>query len=302
MDYRYLRWQVIDTPGLLDRPLEDRNTIEMQVCVFVCGGVCTITCTGVCVGVCIGVYWCVLVCIGVYWCNTTVHTHTITNPTSLHTPPPPLTHHHPSHSQQSITALAHLRAAVLYIVDISEECGYTIAQQAALFDSIKPLFANKPVLIVANKVDRTPLDGLKAEDAAILQSMVNEAVKVSHGGRLEPGEHGQLYSMSTLTEIGVMDVRNTACDQLLSSRVEQKVHKTLYIYVVEVVCFCVMHKHIYTTVAWVASDCTHTQTHVLTHIQTCVYTKTNMPTRTHVLTNTHTHKQIPLSGTRQAHQ
>lgn len=30
---------------------------------------------------------------------------------------------------QSITALAHLRAAVLYIVDISEQCGFTIAQQ-----------------------------------------------------------------------------------------------------------------------------------------------------------------------------
>ena len=53
---------------------------------------------------------------------------------------------------QSITALAHLRAAVLYILDISEQCGYSIAQQAALFHSIKPLFANKPLLIVANKV------------------------------------------------------------------------------------------------------------------------------------------------------
>lgn len=54
---------------------------------------------------------------------------------------------------QSVTALAHLRAACVYIVDISEECGYTIAQQAALFHSIKALFANKPILIICNKID-----------------------------------------------------------------------------------------------------------------------------------------------------
>jgi len=53
---------------------------------------------------------------------------------------------------QSITALAHLRAAVLYVLDLSEQCGYTIAQQAALFHSISPLFASKPLLVVANKV------------------------------------------------------------------------------------------------------------------------------------------------------
>ena len=65
--------QVVDTPGILDHPLEERNTIEMQ----------------------------------------------------------------------AITALAHLRAAVLYVMDVSEQCGHTLEQQLELFNSIRPLFANK---------------------------------------------------------------------------------------------------------------------------------------------------------------
>jgi Predicted GTPase len=72
-DYKYLRWQVIDTPGILDHSLEDRNIIEMQ----------------------------------------------------------------------AVTALAHLRAAVLYFIDISEQCGHSIQEQIGLFKSIRPLFNNK---------------------------------------------------------------------------------------------------------------------------------------------------------------
>ena len=56
MDYQFIRWQVIDTPGILDHPLEERNTIEMQ----------------------------------------------------------------------SITAMAHLQAAILFFVDLSGQCTYTI--------------------------------------------------------------------------------------------------------------------------------------------------------------------------------
>ena len=79
--------------------------------------------------------------------------------------------------------MAHLRAAVLYVLDVSEQCGHSLAQQAALFHSIKPLFANKPLLVVANKVDATQLESLSAEDRALIDEMVSEAGRMS-GARL----------------------------------------------------------------------------------------------------------------------
>eukprot|EP00889_Picochlorum_renovo_P003858 jgi/Picre1/30888/NNA_006247.t1 len=155
-DYKYLRWQVIDTPGILDRPLEERNTIEMQ----------------------------------------------------------------------SITALAHLRAAVLYVVDISEQCGFTLEQQATLFHSISPLFSNKPVMIVMNKIDAKSVDELSSEQREVLDKMANEAAKVSAGAAAGAAFTADmsdiLVPMSTLTEEGVSHVKTVACDRLLASRVEVK--------------------------------------------------------------------------------
>ncbi|KAG7020129.1 Nucleolar GTP-binding protein 1, partial [Cucurbita argyrosperma subsp. argyrosperma] len=152
-DYKYLRYQVIDTPGILDRPFEDRNIIEMC----------------------------------------------------------------------SITALAHLRAAVLFFLDISGSCGYTIAQQAALFHSIKSLFMNKPLIIVCNKTDLQPLDGISEEDKKLVQEMKAEAMKTVMGeGDDSAGEEGVLLTMSTLTEEGVISVKNAACERLLNQRVELK--------------------------------------------------------------------------------
>ncbi|KAI0493515.1 hypothetical protein KFK09_023633 [Dendrobium nobile] len=151
-DYKYLRYQVIDTPGILDRPFEDRNIIEMC----------------------------------------------------------------------SITALAHLRSAVLFFLDISGSCGYSIAQQAALFHSIKSLFMNKPLIIVCNKIDLQPLDGLSEEDMKLVMEMKAEAIKavVAQGG--EPNDEGVLVTMSTLTDDGVISVKNAACERLLNQRVEMK--------------------------------------------------------------------------------
>lgn len=138
-DHRYLRWQVVDTPGILDHPLENRNTIEMQ----------------------------------------------------------------------AIAALAHLRAAILYVMDISEQCGHTIEQQVALFDSIKPLFANKPLLVVLNKTDIIKLEELKPEQKALIQRFLDDNLPV--------------LEMSTVSEEGVMNVKTEACERLLAHRVEVKI-------------------------------------------------------------------------------
>lgn len=71
---------------------------------------------------------------------------------------------------------------MLYIVDISEQCGYTLAQQAALFTSIKPLFANKPVLIVCNKTDQRKMEDLDADEMDILKKLAKDALELGSSG------------------------------------------------------------------------------------------------------------------------
>ena len=143
-DYKYLRFQAIDTPGILDHPLEEMNTIEMQ----------------------------------------------------------------------SITAIAHLRSAVMYFVDLSEQCGYTIEAQVQLFHSIKPLFANKIVFLVVNKIDAMRPEELEPEKLALLET-------ITKSGEVE------MLRLSCHTEEGVMEVRNIACDRLLAVRVEQKLKNAI---------------------------------------------------------------------------
>lgn len=138
-DYKYLRFQAIDTPGILDHPLEEMNTIEMQ----------------------------------------------------------------------SITAIAHLRSAILYFMDLSEQCGYSVNAQIQLFHSIRPLFANKLVFVVINKIDIMKPEDLDDETKAMLDSM------------LKSGEV-ELLQLSCTTTEGVTEVKNAACERLIADRVAQK--------------------------------------------------------------------------------
>ncbi|KAF9197469.1 Nucleolar GTP-binding protein 1, partial [Podila verticillata] len=110
---------------------------------------------------------------------------------------------------QSITALAHLRCAVMYFIDLSERCGYSIKEQVSLFHSIKPLFVNKPVLLVVNKIDAMKIEDISAEDRVLLDNIVDN-------------DKVEMLGMSCYTEEGVMNVKQTACDRLLQSRVDAK--------------------------------------------------------------------------------
>ena len=78
---------------------------------------------------------------------------------------------------QAITALAHLRAAILYIMDVSEQCGHTLEEQIELFNGIKPLFANKPLIVVLNKVDVIRPEELTEEKRELL-SVFNQDGKL----------------------------------------------------------------------------------------------------------------------------
>ncbi|KAK5074973.1 Nucleolar GTP-binding protein 1 [Lithohypha guttulata] len=139
-DYKYLRFQAVDTPGILDHPLEEMNTIEMQ----------------------------------------------------------------------SITAIAHLRSAVLYFMDLSEQCGYSVEAQIGLFSSIRPLFANKLVFLVVNKTDVTKPEDL-SED---LQKQLSDLVTQN--------SNTELLQLSCITNEGVQNVKNIVCDRLIEERVASK--------------------------------------------------------------------------------
>lgn len=124
----------------------------------------------------------------------------------------------------SITALAYLRAAVLFVVDLSGNCGYTIAQQSALFHSIRALFANKPVIIACNKTDLQPFETLPESDKKLIEEMRKEAARAGAGlvDGAPPDEENCMLAMSTMTEEGIINVKNAACEKLLQMRVEMK--------------------------------------------------------------------------------
>lgn len=79
----------------------------------------------------------------------------------------------------------------------------------ALFASIKPLFKNKPLVIVLNKTDIKPYGEVKEEDKNLIESIAKE-------------NNTYLIQMSNISGDGVGDVKSSACDILIEFRFANK--------------------------------------------------------------------------------
>ncbi|TFG08832.1 GTP-binding protein [Candidatus Thorarchaeota archaeon] len=83
--------QIVDTPGILDRPMSDRNEIE----------------------------------------------------------------------REAIAALKYLAQVIVFLLDPSEACGWSIDEQINLYNEVRRMFPLSPIIIAFNKVDITPPDHLE---------------------------------------------------------------------------------------------------------------------------------------------
>lgn len=83
------RIQIVDTPGLLDRPHEKRNDVE----------------------------------------------------------------------NQAVTAIKNVSDMILFIVDASETCGYSVGEQFGLLENIKSITGDTPLVVVINKCDVRRMEG-----------------------------------------------------------------------------------------------------------------------------------------------
>ncbi|CAH2053943.1 unnamed protein product [Thlaspi arvense] len=111
-----------------------------------------------------------------------------------------------------ITGLAcHLPASlVLFFLDVSGSCGYSVAHQAGFFHSLKSRFLNRPLLIVC---DETDLMQVSEQDWEVIEEMSSGTIL----GGMEEEEVG-LKICNLRTEEGIMSVKNAACERLFDQR------------------------------------------------------------------------------------
>jgi len=116
-DYDMRRYQIVDTPGLLDRDLEKRNAIELQ----------------------------------------------------------------------AIQALRHLGDVIVFLIDASEHCGYSVADQRELLAKTREAFPDTRLVLVSSKADLAKLDDadfvISSETREGLDELLAAAVSAARQNR-----------------------------------------------------------------------------------------------------------------------
>lgn len=108
---------------------------------------------------------------------------------------------------QSITALAHINATILFFLDLSESCGFSIEQQISLYNVIHNL-VEKEFIIVLCKSD--------LRDESQIDSHVQSF--------LENKKH---YSCTIHASATIHTVLSHACESHLNNSVNEKIHKEI---------------------------------------------------------------------------
>ncbi|MHA1961745.1 MAG: NOG1 family protein [Candidatus Thorarchaeota archaeon] len=129
------RVQIVDTPGILDRPMSERNEIE----------------------------------------------------------------------RQAIAALKYLAHVIIFMIDPSEACGWTLEQQINLYNEVRRMFVLNPILVVLNKVDITPPEQLELARNRM------------------PGAH----EMIAVEGVGVYELMEQAVDAVDLTSIEESVEEFL---------------------------------------------------------------------------
>jgi nucleolar GTP-binding protein len=127
--------QVVDTPGVLDRPMAERNEIE----------------------------------------------------------------------REAIAALKYLAHVIIFMIDPSETCGWTLEQQLNLLKEVRRMFPLNPLLVVLNKVDITPPEQLGKARAEV----------------------PDVYEIIAITGEGVEQLMNDAVDEVDLKSMEESVKEYL---------------------------------------------------------------------------
>ena len=138
-EFNHVKWQIIDSPGILDHDLESMSTVEMQ----------------------------------------------------------------------SVTAMAHLKACMLFMLDVSGTCGYSIEKQISLFKKVKALFSKKPHILVLTKVDLKDPETLDPEDKQLLDQLVQE-------------NDLKTVMLSNMQQEPIFNVKKAACELLLEYRLNNE--------------------------------------------------------------------------------